>query len=69
MKRTYKIEGMTCGHCVASVQKALDNVDEIAAAKIQLESPQAELTLNGMVSLDELQEIVAEAGNYKITAV
>ena len=29
-----KIEGMTCGHCVARVEKALNKIDGVALGKV-----------------------------------
>jgi len=69
MIKKYKIEGMTCGNCVASVKKHLESAEEISEANIQLEEPQASLKLVGMLDISELQAIVAEAGSYKITAL
>ena len=33
---TLAIEGMSCGHCVASVQKALAGVADLADAKVSV---------------------------------
>ena len=70
MERTFKIEGMTCGGCVARVQKALDEAPEIATAHVQLDSPQATLSFaagaDGM-SIAALQAIVHRGGHYEIS--
>ena len=37
MSRTVlKIEGMTCGHCVKSVTEALERVDGVSSAEVDL---------------------------------
>lgn len=36
-----KIEGMTCGHCVAAVTKALEGTEGVTTAKVDLQSGRA----------------------------
>jgi len=62
MKRTIKIKGMMCGHCVANVEKALTAVDGVTAAKADLESASAAVTLEKNVGDDVLKAAVKEAG-------
>lgn len=69
MIKKYKIEGMTCSSCVARVKEKLESREEITEANIQLEEPQATLKLVGMIDIAELQATLAEAGNYKVTAL
>jgi copper chaperone CopZ len=35
---TLKIDGMTCGHCVARVEKALSKLDGVGSAEIVYDS-------------------------------
>ena len=51
MTKTVKIKGMMCGHCEASVKKALEALPFVAEAVVSHEAGTAVLTLNG--SLDE----------------
>ncbi len=55
-----KIEGMTCGHCVAGVKKALEAVPGVKAARVELASGEAEI--EGEASLEALLEAVREEG-------
>lgn len=41
METTLKITGMTCGHCVAAVTKALEKVPGVEHADVTLEPGQA----------------------------
>lgn len=41
MRTTLKISGMTCGHCVSAVDKALRNVAGVENAEVSLEAQQA----------------------------
>ena len=44
MKKTvYKVPGMSCGHCVMRVQKALSALDGVDLVEIDLESKDVEV--------------------------
>ncbi|MBS7261993.1 MAG: metal-transporting ATPase, partial [Eubacteriales bacterium] len=47
MKKTVKIEGMMCGHCSATVKKALEALDFVESAEVSHETGEAVLTLSG----------------------
>lgn len=66
MIQTYKIDGMTCGGCVAKVKSALEEMSQVEEAKIQLEFPQAKIKTNESVHLDLLQNAI---GKYQITPI
>ena len=51
MKKTVKIQGMMCGHCEATVKKALEALPFVAEAVVSHNAGTAVLTLNG--ELDE----------------
>ena len=57
-----KIEGMTCGHCVARVQKALDTAPRVHEAKVDLESGTAEIQLDAGADPATLIGVIAAAG-------
>jgi copper chaperone CopZ len=67
MTHEYKITGMTCGSCVARVKSELLKLGDILSADIQLQSPQASITMNKHVSTVALQQAVSKAGHYTIT--
>jgi len=66
MVKEYKIEGMTCGGCVANVKKSLEQLAEVEKADIQLDAPQGKLTLKHSVQLSVLQETI---GKYQISEI
>jgi len=65
MKKIYRITGMTCNGCVASVTKSLLEVDGVQEVKIDLAHSKAMLVINKSVSLKTLQE--ALPNKYVIT--
>ena len=61
--REYRIEGMTCGNCVARAKSALEAVPGVQAAAIQLEAPQAVIqSADESISLERLQAALDEHG-------
>ena len=66
MKKTVKIEGMMCMHCVKAVEKALSAVEGVTAVNVSLEEKQA--VVEGNASAEALKAAVAEAG-YEVTEV
>ena len=47
MTKTVKIKGMMCGHCEASVKKALEALPFIAEAVVSHDTGTAVITLSG----------------------
>ena len=68
MKKTMKIEGMMCGHCEATVKKALEGLDGVASAEVSHESGTAVVELSADVADDVLKKTV-EDKDYKVTAI
>lgn len=55
-----KIEGMSCGHCKAAVEKALQAVAGVETAVVDLEKKQAVVT--GNAAMEAMREAVEDAG-------
>lgn len=60
MKETVKIEGMMCGHCEASVKKALEAVDGVESAEVSHESGTAVVTLSHAVDDDVIRKAIED---------
>lgn len=65
MEKTLKIEGMMCGHCDATVKKALEELPQVTSAEVSHESGTAKVTLNADISDDALKAVV-EAKGYTV---
>ncbi len=65
MKKILTIEGMTCGHCAARVEKALNTLPGVKA-KVNLSKKQA--AVSGDATAEQLTKAVEDAG-YKVTSV
>ncbi len=62
MKKTFTVEGMSCGHCKAAVEKALKSVDGVENVVVDLQSKTAEVTLSNEVNDDVLKKAITDAG-------
>ena len=60
--RVMKVEGMSCAHCSARVEKALSAVEGVESAHVDLESKTAAITLAHPVEDSVLEAAVTEAG-------
>jgi copper chaperone len=60
---TFKVEGMSCEHCQRAVTEALEGVNGVRHAEVDLAGGRATITVEGS-SVDSLRlrDAVAEAG-------
>lgn len=64
-EQTYVVNGMTCQHCVARVQKTLAEVAGVERVNVQLMPPRA--VVSGSADLAALQAALADT-NFKIAS-
>ncbi len=62
MKKTIRIEGMSCGHCTARVAKALESLEGITSVSVDLESGTAVVEAADAVTDEAIIEAVDDAG-------
>ncbi|RQD69481.1 MAG: heavy-metal-associated domain-containing protein [Tindallia sp. MSAO_Bac2] len=68
MKKRIKIEGMTCGHCSARVEKQLKKLEGVEEVVVDLEAKNAMITLSAAVDNETIAEAVDDAG-YDVTDI
>ena len=56
MKHTYKISGMTCGSCKASVEKNLNDLDEVTNVVVNPEKEEVIITMRNHIEVETLQK-------------
>ena len=66
-QQTYTVSGMTCGHCVASVQEEVGEVAGVRDVDVVLETGAVTVT-GDSVSDDAVRAAVEEAG-YRVVGV
>lgn len=58
----FTVEGMSCGHCKAAVEKALASVNGVKSAEADLAKMSVKVRANEGVTLESLKEAVRGAG-------
>ena len=66
-EKTLKIKGMSCGHCSARVEKALNALDGVDA-KVDLDSNSAKIILSHVVSDEVIMKAVDDIG-YEVVSI
>ncbi|MBD5103357.1 MAG: heavy metal translocating P-type ATPase [Ruminococcaceae bacterium] len=67
MTKQMTVEGMSCGHCSARVEKALNGIDGVQA-RVDLEAKTAFIELSSEVGDDVLKKAVEDAG-YEVVEI
>jgi cation transport ATPase len=67
MTHTYNITGLTCNGCVAKAKSSLLKLGDVTEANLQLEAPQAVITMQKHIPTSVLQTALSGAGIYTIT--
>jgi Cu+-exporting ATPase len=67
MKKKMIINGMSCGHCKARVEKALAGIDGVTRVEVNLDEKTATIEFGKPVNDDDLIKAVTEAGYEPIS--
>lgn len=68
MVKTITIDGMSCGHCTARVQKALEAVEGVTGVTMSLEEKSAVVTMESEITDEMLRKAVTEA-DYEVVEI
>ncbi len=69
---TYRVRGMTCGHCVSAVTQELTALDGVAEVVVDLDATGASVvtvTSQGPLSREQVTTALDEAGDYHLVDV
>jgi copper chaperone CopZ len=66
MKQKLKINGMSCGSCGQTVEKALQGVKGVTSAQVSMSPPEAVIETADSVTVKQLNSALSKAGNYSI---
>ncbi|MEV5651341.1 copper ion binding protein [Nocardia sp. NPDC052254] len=64
---TYTVTGMTCGHCVASVQKEIGKIDGVTGVDVDLASGRVQVESAAPLTPADIVAAVDEAG-YQVAS-
>lgn len=59
---TFQVEGMTCGHCVSSVQSEVSTIEGVTAVDVDLATGQVTVTSDTPIDDNAVAAAVEEAG-------
>ena len=62
MSTTIKVKGMSCQHCVASVTKALSEIEGITDVQVSLEKGEATFTENNPGTDQTIKDAISKIG-------
>lgn len=64
---TFQVEGMSCGHCVSSVQSEVSAIAGVSAVEVDLATGQVTVTSAAPIDADAVRAAVDEAGYEVVT--
>jgi len=60
---TLEVQGMSCGHCIKSIEGNVGNLEGVNQVKVNLEDAQVEVAFNeAQISLEKIKETIEEQG-------
>ena len=63
MNETLKVQGMSCAHCVKSVQESVGQLEGVNEVNVKLDDAEVEVSFNkSQVSLEKIIEVIEERG-------
>ncbi|MBO0420088.1 MAG: copper chaperone CopZ [Vagococcus fluvialis] len=69
MKQKIKIDGMSCNHCVAKVEKAVSELDGVDKIKVKLKDAEAKVKFDETkIPLDKVLEVITDLG-YEASSI
>ncbi|HEU5037383.1 MAG TPA: heavy-metal-associated domain-containing protein [Nocardioides sp.] len=61
-QRSYQVVGMTCGHCVAAVEREVGAIDGVTDVTVDLPTGGVVVTSTRRITDDEMVAAIDEAG-------
>jgi copper ion binding protein len=68
MKKVLSIKGMSCNHCVNHVKSALEELDEVILADVNLADEKAVVEFKSEIEDKKLIELIDEEG-YELVGI
>lgn len=68
MKKIITVEGMFCEHCVNAVKTALEGLDGVKSAKVDLKKKTATVKSKDEISNESISNVIVNAG-FTVTGI
>ncbi len=65
--KVYEVKGMTCNHCKHAVESALQELDGVNKATVNLEKGEVSVEFSAPVSIEAIGAAIDEAGYELVT--
>lgn len=63
MNETLKVQGMSCNHCVNSIEESVGNITGVSSVKVNLSSGEVSVEFDSeQTTLDQIKETIEEQG-------
>ncbi len=62
MKKTFLVNGMSCGHCKSMVENGLNAVNGVEIAEVNLEEKSVTIAMDDSVSTDIIKQTIESVG-------
>ncbi|AQS55715.1 copper chaperone CopZ [Novibacillus thermophilus] len=60
---TLNVQGMSCGHCVNSIEQNVGQINGVQSVKVNLEEGKVDVTFNSdEVSLKDIKDVIEDQG-------
>ncbi|MCH5166517.1 MAG: heavy-metal-associated domain-containing protein [Erysipelotrichales bacterium] len=60
IKTIVSIEGMSCGHCISSVTKALESLDNVKKVSVSLSKKEASIVSTEKLKKEDITKVIDE---------
>jgi copper chaperone CopZ len=60
MTHTYKVSGMTCQHCKASVEDSIKKLENVKSVSVDLEAKEAQIDMEKHIDVETLQNALSD---------
>ncbi len=65
--KTFKVDGLSCPHCVAKVQRTLQDFPGMTRVVVSQNEQAVRLEAETIPTLDALNQALSDAGNYRLS--
>ncbi|QTD41009.1 copper chaperone CopZ [Sporosarcina sp. Te-1] len=62
MKEVLKVEGMSCGHCVNSIESSVGELSGVSAVKVDLANHEVTVEFDNEDTLKQIKETIEDQG-------
>lgn len=62
MKEVLKVEGMSCGHCVNSIESSVGELNGVSSVKVDLANNEVTVEFENEATLNHIKETIEDQG-------